>query len=367
VCGPQLLQWAVDHLHPTPAVCGVPTAAARALILANEGFTRGLYASCCGAITRRGGELMVGLRSATVHRDRVHVYAGAGLVPGSDAAAEWAEIGLKMGQYLRALRGVSARPALCDGFPTATCALMAVVVEEMLRQGVGTFFVAVDAGCFLYTPVFTHSSSTAIVDYLFAGAFVVCPGSRSTPLAVAIHRHGTARTMTQVRPPGPDAMLPVSCDPFFSSLTRHCHVLVYRLPASHGFGPLLEPCLEQVVHDERSAGFYALGCARAGVLCAVVVTSGTAVSNLLPALSEAREAGLAMLLLTADRPAESRDVGEYQTIKQARCPSFPSTTSCCAGLHASHHAVFTCPTNGLPMYRWACSPACSGGSAPSPQ
>ena len=139
VCGPQLLQWAVDHLHPTPAVCGVPTAAARALILANEGFTRGLYASCCGAVTRRGGELMVGLRSATVHRDRVHVYAGAGLVPGSDAAAEWAEIGLKMGQYLRALRGVSARPALCEGFPTATCALMAVVVEEMLRQGVGTF------------------------------------------------------------------------------------------------------------------------------------------------------------------------------------------------------------------------------------
>ena len=71
-----------------------------------------------------------------------------------------------------------------------------------------------------------------------------------------------------------------------------------------------------MIHDERSAGFYALGCARAGILCAIIVTSGTAVSNLLPALSEAREAGLPIILLTADRPAESRDVGEYQTIKQ---------------------------------------------------
>ena len=69
--------------------------------------------------------------------------------------------------------------------------------------------------------------------------------------------------------------------------------------------------MEKVVRDECSEGFYALGWARAGVLCAVVVTSGTAVSNLLPALRDAREAGLAMLLPTTDRTAESRHVGEY--------------------------------------------------------
>lgn len=70
------------------------------------------------------------------------------------------------------------------------------------------------------------------------------------------------------------------------------------------------------MHDERSAGFYALGCARSGILCGVLVTSGTAVSNLLPSISEAREAGLAIVIITADRPSESRDVGEAQTMRQ---------------------------------------------------
>ena len=62
----------------------------------------------------------VGLRSAVVHRDKVHVFAGAGLVPGSVATAEWAEIGLKMSQYLRVLRNASMRPAMNKEFPNAT-------------------------------------------------------------------------------------------------------------------------------------------------------------------------------------------------------------------------------------------------------
>ncbi|MBJ7471173.1 MAG: 2-succinyl-5-enolpyruvyl-6-hydroxy-3-cyclohexene-1-carboxylic-acid synthase [Solirubrobacteraceae bacterium] len=71
--------------------------------------------------------------------------------------------------------------------------------------------------------------------------------------------------------------------------------------------------------DERSAGFIALGLAKAtGVPAAVCVTSGTAVSNLLPAATEAHEAGVPLLLLTADRPAELRDVGAGQTIDQLR-------------------------------------------------
>lgn len=73
------------------------------------------------------------------------------------------------------------------------------------------------------------------------------------------------------------------------------------------------------VLDERSAGFVALGIAKATGLPAIVcVTSGTAVSNLLPAVTEAHEAGTPMLLLTADRPAELRDVGAGQTIDQLR-------------------------------------------------
>lgn len=73
------------------------------------------------------------------------------------------------------------------------------------------------------------------------------------------------------------------------------------------------------VLDERSAGFVALGVAKAtGVPAIVCVTSGTAVSNLLPAVTEAHEAGTPLLLLTADRPAELRDVGAGQTIDQLR-------------------------------------------------
>lgn len=71
--------------------------------------------------------------------------------------------------------------------------------------------------------------------------------------------------------------------------------------------------------DERSAGFFALGIAKAtGTPAVVTVTSGTAVSNLLPAATEAHEAGVPMILLTGDRPPELRDLGAGQTIDQLR-------------------------------------------------
>lgn len=69
--------------------------------------------------------------------------------------------------------------------------------------------------------------------------------------------------------------------------------------------------------DERSAGFLALGIGKAGPApAAVLTTSGTAAANLLPAVVEADRSETPLLVLTADRPPELRDVGANQTIDQ---------------------------------------------------
>ncbi len=73
------------------------------------------------------------------------------------------------------------------------------------------------------------------------------------------------------------------------------------------------------VIDERSAGFMAVGMAKAsGRPVAVTCTSGTAAANLVPAVVEAHEARVPLIVLTADRPPELRDVGAGQAIDQLK-------------------------------------------------
>jgi len=97
----------VAHLHPTPAVGGSPRAAALAWLEEHEQLDRGFYAGPFGAFDAAGnGEFVVAIRSALLTGAEAHLFAGAGIVEGSEAASELAETRLKLRSLLAAF-GVS--------------------------------------------------------------------------------------------------------------------------------------------------------------------------------------------------------------------------------------------------------------------
>lgn len=92
------------ELHPTPAVAGAPRDIAQEQIRHYETFDRSLYAAPLGWVDHQGnGEFAVAIRSALIDGNRARLYAGAGIVAGSEPDKELAEIQLKLKAILNAL------------------------------------------------------------------------------------------------------------------------------------------------------------------------------------------------------------------------------------------------------------------------
>ncbi|MFV1987543.1 MAG: isochorismate synthase MenF [Gemmatimonadota bacterium] len=94
----------VRALHPTAAVCGYPRPAAHAILAEEENVPRGWYAGPVGWFDERGeGEFAPALRSAVARGPLLRLYAGSGIVEGSDPGAEWDETRVKFQTMLQAL------------------------------------------------------------------------------------------------------------------------------------------------------------------------------------------------------------------------------------------------------------------------
>ena len=136
-----------------------------------------------------------------------------------------------------------------------------------------------------------HLWATLLIEELVRNGidtFCVAPGSRSTPLVVAVARHTRARSI--------------------------------------------------VHYDERGAAFHALGYGRAtGVPAVVLTTSGSALANVWPAVVEASLERIPLLVLSGDRPPELQDVGANQTMDQVKF----------FGGYAEWSATLPCPSTSI--------------------
>ncbi|MGL6124040.1 MAG: chorismate-binding protein, partial [Shewanella sp.] len=95
----QLLQ----ALHPTPAVGGLPRHSAHNFIRQREGYIRGWYAGACGYFNKDESEFSVAIRSALIEPGRINLFAGAGIIAGSEPEAEWQELENKLATIMSIL------------------------------------------------------------------------------------------------------------------------------------------------------------------------------------------------------------------------------------------------------------------------
>lgn len=100
---PQQLYTLVQALHPTPAVGGLPKAAAIEIILDKEAYDRKYYTGFLGPVSEQNTKLYVNLRCLEALGDSVCLYLGAGITAASDPDAEWQETKLKAKTLLSVL------------------------------------------------------------------------------------------------------------------------------------------------------------------------------------------------------------------------------------------------------------------------
>ena len=143
----------------------------------------------------------------------------------------------------------------------------------------------------LQAPNVNHLWATLLIEELVRNGihtFCVAPGSRSTPLVVAVAGNDRARAI--------------------------------------------------VHYDERGAAFHALGCGRAtGVPAVVLTTSGSALANVWPAVVEASLERVPLLVLSGDRPPELQDAGANQAMDQVKF----------FGAYAEWSATLPCPSTRI--------------------
>ena len=89
----------LDLLHPTPAVGGYPSKNALDYLMKSEPFARGLYAAPIGWTSPESADFAVGIRSCLIQSKRAYLYAGTGIVEGSDPLLEWEETKHKLAKW----------------------------------------------------------------------------------------------------------------------------------------------------------------------------------------------------------------------------------------------------------------------------
>ncbi|KAK9841086.1 hypothetical protein WJX84_008308 [Apatococcus fuscideae] len=337
-------------LHPTPATCGRPRQDAFEALRETERFDRGFYAGPFGWVSGSSSEFAVAIRSALLHApadspfpssndsavDNSTAVNGSQQLPPCSSSSALADGHMWQGAGSNGsarANGVDPQNAavfdrstlehhhngkhISSDMDRALKGTQADVKQRMQRRlslyaGVGIVRGSTPAEEWgelelkvrqfqaQLRPVPSLAAMTNInllwtrlmaeeLCRLGCNTFCIAPGSRSSPLTAAV------------------AMQPRS---------------------------VIIPCI-----DERSLGFWALGHAKATGKPAVVITSsGTAVANLLPAVVEAAQAGVPLLILSADRPSELRDTGANQTIDQMKI----------FGAYARWHADLPAPSDSIP-------------------